>query len=140
MFGHFTTLCMKGLNCAVITEFRRIFPLSMVKYFAVLAKALTLEHNVIICLWNVSSLSIVIPKSSSQGLDLTVEPSIFKLVFSHGLTKKLLLPEFATILLCLNQANILLMVGPENSVAWTSFCKRKEWYHQHSLRSPNGYK
>ena len=61
-----------------------------------------------------SSLSIVIPKSSSQGLDLTVESSIFKLIFSYELTKKCLLPEFTTSLLFLNQANVLLMVGSKN--------------------------
>ena len=60
-----------------------------------------------------SSLSIVIPKSSSQGLDSTVEPSIF----SYGLTKNWLLPEFATYPLILNQANILLMAGSNNSIA-----------------------
>ena len=65
------------------------------KYFAILAKALSF--------W-LSSLSIVIPKSSSQGLDSTVETSIFKLIFSYALTKKLFLPEFATIPLFLNQA------------------------------------
>ena len=98
----------------------------MVKYFAILAKALSfwlaLEHNDIICLWNVSSLSIVIPKSSSQGLDSTVEPSIFRLIFSYGLTKKWLLPEFATSPLFLNQANILLMVGSKNSITSAEFC------------------
>ena len=93
----------------------------MVIYFAILAKALSfwlaLEHSDVICLWNVSSLSIVIPKSSSEGLDSIVEPSIFKLIFSYGLTKKWLLPEFATSPLFLNQANILLMVGSKNSIA-----------------------
>ena len=72
------------------------FCLSMIKYFAILAKALifwlALEHNDIICLWNVSSLSIVIPKSSSQGLDSTVEPSTFKLISSYRPTKKWLSP------------------------------------------------
>ena len=86
----------------------------MVKYFAILAKALSfwlaLEHNDIICLSNVSSLSIVIPKSSSQGLDSAVEPSIFRLIFSYRLNKKWLSPEFATGPLFLNQAKTLLMV------------------------------
>ena len=80
------------MNCAVINEIMRIFGLSMVKYFTILAKALSfwlgLEHNDIICLWTVSSLPIVIPKSSSQGLDSMVESSIFKQSFSYGLTKK----------------------------------------------------
>ena len=52
--------------------------------------------------------------SSSQGLHSTVEPSIFRLIFSYGLTKKWLLPEFATSPLFLNQENILLMVGSKN--------------------------
>ena len=93
----------------------------MVIYFAILAKALSfwlaLEHSDVICLWNVSSLSIVIPKSSSEGLDSIVEPSIFKLIFSYGLTKKWLLPEFAKSPFFLNQANILLMVSSKNSIA-----------------------
>ena len=92
----------------------------MVKYFAILAKVqsvrLALEHNEIICLWNVSSLSIVIPKSSSQGLESTVEPSSFRLIFSYRPTKKWLLPEFAKSTLLLNQANILLMAGSKNSI------------------------
>ena len=91
------------MNYGVINEFRKIFRLSKAKYFAILAKALSLS--------NVSSLSIVIPKRSSQWLDSTVEPSTFKLIFSYGLTKKWLLPEFARSPLFLNQANILLMVG-----------------------------
>ena len=78
---------------------------------------LVLEHNDIICLWNVSSLPIVIPKGFSEGIDSIVEPSIFKLIFSYGLTKNWLLPEFATSQLFLNQANILLMVGSKNSIA-----------------------
>ena len=90
----------------------------MVIYFAILAKALrfwlALEHSDVICLWNENSLSIVIPKSSSEGLDSIAEPSIFKLIFSYGLTKKWLLPEFATSPLSLNQTNILLMVGSKN--------------------------
>ena len=58
----------------------------------------------------------MIPKSSSEGLDSIVEPSILKLIFSYGLTKKWLLPEFATGPLFLNLANILLMVGSKNSL------------------------
>ena len=64
----------------------------MVIYFTTLAKALTfwlaLEHGDVTCLWNVSSLLMVIPKSSSEGLDSIVEPSIFKLIFSYGVTKE----------------------------------------------------
>ena len=62
-------------------------------------------------------------KVSSQGLDYAVESSIFKLIFSYGLIKKWLLPEFASRPVCLNQVNIpkypniLLMVVPKNSVA-----------------------
>ena len=56
-----------------MNEFRRMFSLSTVKYFTILAKAvrfsLILKHNDIICLLNVSSLYIVIPKSSSQGIN-----------------------------------------------------------------------
>ena len=111
----------------------------MVKYFAILAKALgfwlALEHNDIICLWNVSSLSIVIPKSSSQGLDSTVEPSIFKLIFSYGLTKNWLLPEFAISLLFLNQANVLLMVGsksPESLDPGIPVCQLKYMWNKHT--------
>ena len=81
------------MNCAVIVS---MFCLSMVKYLAILAKALTFrlasEYSDITCLWNVSSLSIMIPKSSLQGLDSTVEPSIWKLIVSYGLTKKWLSP------------------------------------------------
>ena len=81
------------MNCAVIVS---MFCLSMVKYLAILAKALNFrlasEYSDITCLWNVSSLSIMIPKSSLQGLDSTVEPSIFKLIVSYGLTKKWLSP------------------------------------------------
>ena len=40
-----------------------------------------------ICLWNASSLSIVNPKNSSQGLGFTEEPKIFKLIFTNGQTK-----------------------------------------------------
>ena len=97
------------MNYAVINEFRTIFRLSKAKHFAILAKALSLS--------NVSSLSIEIPNSSLQWLDSTVERSIFKLIFSYGLTKKWLLPEFARSPLFLNQANILLMVGSKNSIA-----------------------
>ena len=65
----------------------------MVIYFAILAKALSfwlaLEHSDVIRLWNLSLLSIVIPESSSEELDSIVEPSIFKLIFSYGLTKKI---------------------------------------------------
>ena len=60
--------------------------------------------------------SIVIPKSSSEGLDSTVELSIFKLILSYVLTKKWLLPEFAASPLFLNQANILLTYGSKNSI------------------------
>ena len=81
------------MNCAVIVS---MFCLSMVKYLAILPKALTFrlasEYSDITCLWNVSSLSIMIPKSSLQGLDSTVEPSIWKLIVSYGLTKKWLSP------------------------------------------------
>ena len=90
----------------------------MAIYFAILAKPLSfllaLEDSDVICLWNVSSLLIAIPKSSSEGLDSIVETSIFKLIFSYGLTKKWFLPEFATSPLSLNQTNILLMVGSKN--------------------------
>ena len=90
----------------------------MAIYFAILAKALSfllaLEHSDVICLWNVSSLLIAIPENSSEGLDSIVETSIFKLIFSYGLTKKWLLPEFATSPSSLNQTNILLMVGSKN--------------------------
>ena len=64
-----------------------------------------------------SSLSIAIPESSSGRLDSTVEPSIFKVIFSYGLTRKWLLPKFATSPLFLNQTNILLMVGSKTSIA-----------------------
>ena len=91
----------------------------MVKHLAIFAKVLSfwlaLEYNYIIFLWNVSSLSIEILKSSSQVLDSKVEPSILKLIFSHALTKKWLLPEFVASPLCLNQANILFTVGSKNS-------------------------
>ena len=78
---------------------------------------ISLEHNDVLRLWNVSSLSFVTPKSSSEGPDSIVEPSIFKLIFSYVPTKKIVLPEFATIPLFLSQANILLMVSCKNSVA-----------------------
>ena len=78
-----------------------------------------MEYNGIICLQNVSSLSILIPKSYSQGLGSTVEPSIFKLIFSYALSKKWLLPELATSPLWMNQANILLMVNSKTSIAST---------------------
>ena len=57
----------------------------MVIHFGILAKALSfwlvLEHSNVMCLWNLSSLSIVIPKSSSEGLESIAEPSIFALIF-----------------------------------------------------------
>ena len=91
----------------------------MVKHLAIFAKALSfwlaLEYNYIIFSWNVSSLSIVILKSSSQVLDSKVESSILKLIFSYALTKKWLLTEFVAGPLCLNQANILFTVGSKNS-------------------------
>ena len=71
----------------------------------------------------------MIPKSSSQWLDSTVERGIFKLIFSYGLTKKWLLPEFATSTLCLNQPNILLMAGSKNSIALSKFCMQRKKYH-----------
>ena len=78
----------------------------MVKYFAIYIKALSfllaLEHSNIICLSTVSSQSIVIPKSPSKRLDLTVERSVFKVIFWYRVTKKWLLPEFA-----MSQGNIL---------------------------------
>ena len=91
---------------------RFFFRLSMVKYFALPPKALSqflisLKHNYIGCLWNVNSLSVVIPIDYSQGIGLTVEPSI----------SNWLVPEFAASPLCLNEANMLLMVGSKNSIA-----------------------
>ena len=74
-----------------------------------------MKHSDVICLWIVSSLSIVIPKSYSEGLDSIVEPNILKL--NYGLAKKWLLPEFATRPFFLSQANILLMVGSKSSIA-----------------------
>ena len=71
----------------------------------------------------------MIPKSSSQWLDSTVEHGIFKLIFSYGLTKKWLLPGFATSKLCLNQPNILLMTGSKNSIALSKFCMQRKKYH-----------
>ena len=86
----------------------------MAKYFAKLAKALgfwlALENNDIICVWNVSSLSTEISKSSFQGLDSTVKPSILKLIIPCALIKEWILPKFSRSPLCLKQANILLMV------------------------------
>ena len=61
----------------------------MVKYFAILAKALSFwldfKQNDIVWLWNVSSLSTAIPKRSSKGLSSTVEH--IKVTFSYGVTK-----------------------------------------------------
>ena len=62
-------------------------------------------------------LSIEISKSYPDQLESMEESDIPKLISSYRLTKKWLLSEFAMFPFCLNQANILWMVGSKKQIA-----------------------